>query len=351
MLAWLLIGFWIIVLGAIALTIRKDSAGWSLPISKAFFIGLVLSAITTLTLWSRYGYRDLKSIAQRIEDRHPELDQKLMTAVEPAKPGDSEFLRGMLIRETLLHAKRNAWEQIVPGGRLALLWGFQWLLMATVAIIPLLFATKRQYSGNEANSKRILLTDWVIEPGSVEIEKGTDLLVSVRFPEGFTEKIKLNLQNAAGESESIDLQRSLRDPIASATLRRIKQPIRYTIQSESKKSDEFVVDLFEHPSVLQSDANIQSPAYAHQDDKTIANTRRVSIVDGATITWTLKLNKPVASAQWVDEAGQSIELKSTPENPAEYQIPGSPKSSGRYRLKLLDQQGRSEKPRRNSSSK
>jgi hypothetical protein len=185
--------------------------------------------------------------------------------------------------------------------------------------------------------------EWTVEPGSTQIEKGSDLLVSVRFSDDFSDDLLLIAESPSGESQSVRMQRSLRDPIASATIRKIKEPLRYRIESVSKNSERFEVEVFEHPAVLQSDASIQSPAYAQQDDKTISNTRRVSIVDGAQIRWSLKLNKPVVSAEWIDENGQSTLLEGNPQNPTEYSIRNTPMESMRYRLKLTDAQGRSEK--------
>ncbi|MFM8398919.1 MAG: hypothetical protein ACKOAH_13900, partial [Pirellula sp.] len=73
------------------------------------------------------------------------------------------------------------------------------------------------------------------------------------------------------------------------------------------------------------------------------NTRLVSGVDGTQVTWNLKLNKDVASAEWIDEAGKSIRLTPTQEDATLYRIPESPTASTRYQLRLTDHQGRSEK--------
>lgn len=337
-LAVLLIVFWTMLLIGFAVAFRQGVVS-----SIEFLCGLILGGAGLLFLGSRFGYRDLNALAERVERQYPDLDQKLLTAIQPAKPNESEFLRSKLVEEALSHAKRTEWDKAVSGSRLSVLWCLQWVLLLATVSVP--FLIRGVPSGNRplANSKRELLTDWQIEPGNAEVERGTDLLVTVRFPDEFEEEIKLVAQSLDGQTQSVGLQRSFRDPIASTTLRRVKTPLRYRIESETKKSETFAVEIFEHPGVLKSDAFIQSPLYAGQEEKNVANTRRVSVVDGAQVVWNLKLNKEVASAEWIDEAGKSIQLTPTQEDSTLYCIPESPAASTRYRLRLTDHQGRSEK--------
>ena len=341
--ACLLIGLWLIMLATIFQISKQTNIGNSPSLSNIVLLSIFLVGSGLLYLWSRFGYRDLRSIAERIEKRFPDIDQKLVTAIEAPKPSESGFLRQKLIEETLSHSKKHPWEEIVPRRRLSMLWGLQWMFLLCALILPLILRTTGDQKPLAANPVLEKLTDWVIEPGNTQIEKGTDLLVSVRFPEQFTEEMKLIAESPDGETQSISLQRSMRDPIASASLRRVNQPLRYRIEGSSKTSEPFTVQIYEHPSVVQSDALIRSPAYAQQDEKTIANTRRVSIVDGATVAWSLRLNKPVVSAEWIDEDGETSLLEANPEDPTEYRIANHPKSSKRYRLRMTDAQGRTEK--------
>ena len=341
--ACLLIGLWMIMLATIFQISKQTNIGNSPSLSNVYLLSIFLVGSGLLYLWSRFGYRDLRSIAERIEKRFPDIDQKLVTAIEAPKPSESEFLRQKLIEETLSHSKKHPWEEIVPRRRLSMLWGLQWMFLLCALILPLILRTTGDQKPLAANPVLEKLTDWVIEPGNTQIEKGTDLLVSVRFPEQFTEEMKLIAESPDGETQSISLQRSMRDPIASASLRRVNQPLRYRIEGSSKTSEPFTVQIYEHPSVVQSDALIRSPAYAQQDEKTIANTRRVSIVDGATVAWSLRLNKPVVSAEWIDEDGETSLLEANPEDPTEYRIANHPESSKRYRLRMTDAQGRTEK--------
>jgi len=342
-LAWLLIGLWVVFLALIFGRLTQTGN----PVAGSFSWGLLfataIGGYLLFFLWTRFGYRDLGSVAQRIERRFPEIDQKLLTAIEPIKPNESEFLRSKLIEETLLHAQSQHWETVVPRWKLGTLWSLQWLLLGATIAASWMLHTKSTGVLNASDRSGIRGFEWTVEPGSTQIEKGSDLLVSVRFSDDFSDELLLIAESPSGESQSVRMQRSLRDPIASATIRKVKEPLRYRIESVSKNSERFEVGVFEHPAVLQSDASIQSPTYAQQDDKTISNTRRVSIVDGAQIRWNFKLNKPVVSAEWIDENGQSTLLEGNPQNLTEYSIGNAPTESMRYRLKLTDAEGRSEK--------
>jgi hypothetical protein len=342
-LAWLLIGLWSVFLALLLGRLTQTGNAIAGSFSWGLLVATAIGGYVLFFLWTRFGYRDLGSVAQRIERRFPDIDQKLLTAIEPIKPNESEFLRSKLIEETLLHAQSQHWETVVPKWKLGTLWSLQWLLLGATIAASWMLQTKSTGVLNASDRSGIRGFEWTVEPGSTQIEKGSDLLVSVRFSDDFSDDLLLIAESPSGESQSVRMQRSLRDPIASATIRKIKEPLRYRIESVSKNSERFEVGVFEHPAVLQSDASIQSPAYAQQDDKTISNTRRVSIVDGAQIRWSLKLNKPVVSAEWIDEKGQSTLLEGNPQNLIEYSIGNAPTESMRYRLKLTDAEGRSEK--------
>jgi hypothetical protein len=342
-LAWLLIVLWGVFLALLLGRLTQTGNAIAGSFSLGFLVATAIGGCLLFFLWTRFGYRDLGSVAQRIESRFPDIDQKLLTAIEPIKPNESEFLRSKLIEETLLQAQSQHWEKVVPKWKLGTLWSLQWMLLGATIVASWMLHTKSTGVLNASDRTGSRGFEWTVEPGSTQIEKGSDLLVSVRFSDDFSDDLLLIAESPSGESQSVRMQRSLRDPIASATIRKIKEPLRYRIESVSKNSERFEVEVFEHPAVLQSDASIQSPAYAQQDDKTISNTRRVSIVDGAQIRWSLKLNKPVVSAEWIDENGQSTLLEGNPQNPTEYSIRNTPMESMRYRLKLTDAQGRSEK--------
>ena len=342
-LAWLLIGLWGVFLALLLGRLTQTGNALAGSFSWGLLVATAICGYFLFFIWTRFGYRDLGSVAQRIERRFPDIDQKLLTAIEPIKPNESEFLRSKLIEETLLHAQSQHWDTVVPRWKLGTLWSLQWLLLGATIAASWMLHTKSTSVLNASDRSGIRGFEWIVEPGNTQIEKGSDLLVSVRFSDDFSDDLLLIAESPSGESQSVSMQRSLRDPIASATIRKVKEPLRYRIESISKNSERFEVGVFEHPAVLQSDASIQSPTYAQQDDKTISNTRRVSIVDGAQILWSLKLNKPVVSAEWIDENGQSALLEGNLQNPTEYSIRNTPTESMRYRLKLTDAQGRSEK--------
>ena len=337
-LALLLIAFWSVLLIGIITAFRQG-----LGIPYRLLTGLILVGAGLLLLWSRFGYRDLRALAEQIERQFPELDEKLLTAIEPANPNASEFLRRKLIEETLSHAKKTEWNQIVPRGRLSFLWCIQWILLLTTVSLPWMMPGKFKSDGPSSGGKRELLVDWQVEPGDAQIEKGADLLVTVRFPDEFAEDVRLVVEEAGEATQNISLQRSLKDPIASGMLRKVNESFRYRVESDTKQSESFLIEIFEHPSVVQSDALVQSPSYAQQEDKRVINTRRVSVVDGAQVVWDLKLNKEVASAQWIDENGKTTQLAPLSEDPTNYRIEETPTGSTRYRLELVDQQGRTEK--------
>lgn len=305
---------------------------WSLV-----FLGpLALLAIT------RFGYRDFHGLAHRLEVAFPDLKERLLTLLSPLRSGESEFMRNRLTLSTLQHADDKPWESLVPSGRLRWLWVgqttlaislFAMLLIKTPEVVP-----ERSVERGSGVSK-----GFVIEPGDVELEVGSDLLVTVRFGDGKSQPATFVVEDEAGERETQPMQGAMNDAIASATVRRVKKPFQYRVQAGDEISETYSVKTYEHPSLLDSDAAIQYPSYAGLEPKEVKNTRRVTVVDGSTVTWKLTLNKPVQVAELVDSNGVAYPLQRDEMEPLAYRYPVTLTESMKYQLRLVDGEGRGTK--------
>ncbi|MGH7128826.1 MAG: hypothetical protein ACREIV_09670, partial [Planctomycetaceae bacterium] len=79
----------------------------------------VAAAVVLLLLFVLVRNRrlDRRQVARRIERRFPDLDQRLLAAVEltpSVETGRFGFLQAQLLNETARHGRRNDWSQTVP---------------------------------------------------------------------------------------------------------------------------------------------------------------------------------------------------------------------------------------------
>src|SRR4051794_11191765 len=103
-------------LAGVILLIIQRQAGWTsaltLPIVALLGIGLALAA----AIRHRRSKPDLRELARKIEARHPDLEGRLLTAVQqqPKADGQLDYLQQRLVDEALLHNQRTDWGALVP---------------------------------------------------------------------------------------------------------------------------------------------------------------------------------------------------------------------------------------------
>src|SRR5262245_52719390 len=107
------------VLGLCAVALHRSGI-WSSALTLPLIA--LAGAVAGLIIVLRNGRvePDWRAIARQIEVKHPELDGRLLTAVQQeAKPdGPLNYLQERLVREAALHGLQNEWTEIVPGSRL-----------------------------------------------------------------------------------------------------------------------------------------------------------------------------------------------------------------------------------------
>ncbi len=346
-LAWLLTGFWL-ALAAAWFCGLLPAPSWRLEAfsSQAWIWVVILLVLSLLCLAARWSYRDLDSIAKRVETQFPSLEQRLVTSLQAGSRQSSAYLKRRLIRETVSHGRANEWTGVLASSRLWTAWAIQWLVLAGLAAWLILGIPMPDSGIIARNSNPLRLEDrlpLVVEPGNIELEKGTDLLVTARYSGQIPDAVQLLINDGAQSESSLAMARALNDPLFGGTARNLQRDVRYRVASDIGVSEVYGVKVFEYPRLVRSDADIVPPTYAVQTAKVIEDTRRVTVVDGTQLTWRLSLNKPVRVAELVNEEGETTELVADAMDPTRYSATFSLQTSQRWSLRLIDEQSRSAK--------
>ena len=92
-----------------SMTLSTSSLSTSVAIVSTLVIAMVACLIA-----ARLRIRNIQSVARKIEHRYPDLDQRLITAVDDsvAKQPDN-YLNQRVMREAREHARRNDWPDVV----------------------------------------------------------------------------------------------------------------------------------------------------------------------------------------------------------------------------------------------
>ncbi|TVP99274.1 MAG: hypothetical protein EA381_10290 [Planctomycetaceae bacterium] len=297
----------------------------------------------------RRSFRCEREVASLIERHFPTLQQRLLTAVELAnEPAESRggYLRRRVFDEAHDHSLTHRWTDAVPGTQV-------WLsrLMGLIAIalmfgsLVTLATTRPSSRASAAKLSPLPIGEVTIEPGDTEVERGESLIVSLRFDPRATlgEDVQLVCIAEDGSERRLPMQPTLADPVLSAFLPSVDQPLRYQVVSGRYESQPYRVDVFDYPELVRADAKLEYPSYTGLENKRVDDTVRVTAVEGTRVGWELNLNHPVESAVLVDESGERVALRVDPEAASRYFAEFELTTTKRWRLELVDLAGRENK--------
>lgn len=353
------------------LSTRHDSA-FATVLSTAITPLVVIASAASFVwiVWVLARRADDRIIARKVEAQFPSLDTALMTAVEqqPVEGAELGYLQSEVVARAREHGRRNDWKAVVPTWRLTAAGAmnavglFVVSLVIGAAVLQPTPATSSVASPLSVPSEvPAIKFEVVVEPGDVEVERGTSLLVMARFPERIPETATLESTRSGkpepnepetGEPETgendVDvvvttlMERSLDDPVFAARIDRVDKPMTYAIRFGEQVSDRYQVTVFEYPRLERADATLVFPEYTKRDVRVVEDVRRLTALKGTQITLDFLLNKSIASATLTPESGRPIPLSvSTDEPTARFQT--TVERSSRYRLVLTDAKGRTNK--------
>ncbi|MFO1513232.1 MAG: hypothetical protein U1F83_10025 [Verrucomicrobiota bacterium] len=339
------------------------STGWVSP-----WLFLLLAGGTIL--WSLLTWRrslraplDFHSIARNIEAENPKLHALLLTAVEQqpdAATHELSYLQDRVIREALAEDRRSLWrKRAAKRLRLAQLGNLGALALFAVVMLTLYQAAPPRVAMLKLAGRAVSVT-----PGDASIEKGTSLVVLAKFEGDVPAEASLIVRPANEPARRIPLTKNLDDPVFGTSLPEVQAELTYRVEYSGESTRDFKVTTFEFPRLEKADAKVTFPEYTGLPEKTIADTRRVSAVEGSALDYTFHLNKPVKSASLVpvperrspdrlgpttnqlqadQEIGGPFPLFADTNRPNIYVSNFKLEKSGRYELILVDGAGRTNK--------
>ena len=326
---------------------------WSWEAVLAVLAATVGAAIVGLIVLAR-SRPDIRAIAREVEGKHPDLRVALLTAMDqkPGPNGELGYLQQRLLGDVSEHAIKNRWVRKVSGRKLALAGWNQFFALVAFCVSAWLLLGQVPQRGDlvsDPDSTRtppeaetVADIEVAVTPGDVELEKGSRLIVEATFSGRSPGEAMVVLSNEKGERR-IPMNVGLDDSVFSALVPKIDGDGVYKIAFEEAASDEFAITTFEFPLLLQADATITPPAYLKEEPKTVADTRKITVMEGSEVAWSLKVNKPVAAAELFGEDKSIIALEPSSDDPTILIANHVPEESQKYRVHLVDGADRANK--------
>ena len=322
-----------------------------LPMQIAFAIA---AAALLIRAW-RFGGRsvaDFSATVGELESRYPELQARLLTAVEQSPDlitGQFNLLQLRLLNEVSEHARRRDWPELVPETVLRRRQRQQIAALCCLGVVAVGLATLPRASANAvasaagagASAPAGPMAEYAVDPGDAQIERGQNLLVLLRFRSEPPRDATLVWEPAEGLAERFDMTKSLDDPIFAGRLQSVSVDGRYRLEFDGTATPDYPVTVYDLPALVGSTITIASPPYTHREPQVLESATAVTLVEGSQILLECVLNKPVAQAEFRDEKfGMSIPLAPSADDPRKVAAVWKPDASRRFRLLLKDADGR-----------
>ena len=351
-------------LGAVAvwMWVRGDQAAWLPAVAGA--AGLLAMLPVFIRAKKRAG--DRLWLARRIEAAYPDLDARLLAALEQEpgeNPEDFGYLQKTVIDQAIDHGRRARWEQLVPARRIRLAYGLHFLSLAVCLLIVALVAIQLypRFAAGGAGFAHKADEKFTIKvvPEDASIERGTALLVEARFGTARVPgDVSLLVKDGDGPAKEQEMSRSLDDPLFALRVPAVKRDLTYAVRYGSEQTRWYKVNVFEYPELKQADAKLKYPEYTGLAEQVVKDTRSITAVEGTKATLSFHLNKPVADAQLLpvarrpaedatatapasQPAAQPVQLTADKTDPTLYTASIDIKDSQTYALQLVDADKRS----------
>lgn len=339
---------------------------------------ILVVAVASLTLlvsivaiaW-RHRHRaqaDQRALALYVEEKFPDLEQRLLTSIEfsqierePLKAGVSPAFVEQLIKDARSHVELQRQEVERVGSPRESFIAMAAGLAACLALGLLLqeSAQMRQAAQRLAwpfaseqradISPTALPIALIVEPGDIELQRGSPLTFTARVENAQPGALTLRLQDdrlnwrdypmvldaadTGGATFSYYLPVVLKDSVYLVSL-----------AGDEQTSRQYQISLYDLPNVEQIDVALDFPAYTGEEDRIEIDGGDIVAAEGTEVSLTITFNKPLASAelQFADAGSTSGEgyvnssltidgLKAT----ARFTVKGD----GVYRLSATDLQG------------
>ncbi len=355
----LAIGLLLVIAAGLAFLFAGEDGRWSFALAApALCLGTMAAWFFARLTSSRSD--EMLAAARAIEARHPTLSAKLLTALQEIRtsfPDGRGYLQRTVISQAVEHSRQHNWLAAVDGPALR-----RWSLAAAGAAAALLamlttfIIAAEPFASSPAAPVKIVVqpagtTDNTItvEPGDTAIERGSSLIITARFSRFIPASVSLILEGASpalGDAltvRTVPMNASLEDPLVGARVPAITADLTYRITGQGVESPAYRVTVFDYPQLVQADASLTYPDYTALAARQIEDTRQITAVEGTQVRWSLRLNKPVASAKLIAESGEEITLTAKPGAEPIVQGDITLARSQRYRLSLVDEAGRRNK--------
>lgn len=328
------------------------SKAWKVRLIQGVAALVALGALLSVVLYRR-RVSEL-DLARRLEVKDPKLNGLAVTAAELLQKPEPTFLDRRVISQFTDRAATQDWRKLLIGWRGAV-WGSTSLVVATVVLITSVFLANRALWKNkdfrnvtevkvEESKTPTLDFSATITPGDTEVERGTRVIVEAAFAKDVPSDATLVVSELDGkERDRIPMRVTVDEKVFGGMIARVDKDARYQVEFDEGKSKQHTITTFVYPALERVDVKITPPAYTKLPSKEIKNTMKVTAMEGSSIDFSLKVNKPLKEAELFGEDKTSLALRPSPQDPTVLVATMKAEKTQKWRVHLVDDKDRANK--------
>ena len=296
------------------------------------------AAVRFIWLPSRRRISDVQC-AQYVEERFPQLQDRLVSAVEfGTSAGDGLGMVDLLIRDTLEKSSRLDFSIFVDRRMLA--------IYGAVAAVPVLFLGALLLWGPSffRYGFQRLYVPWTqsqdaaavsirVSPGDKEIARGSDQQIEASLVGFDSQEVRVLVQPEGWSA----WQPAVMEPRPQGSsfqhlLVDVQQSVHYYVMAGGVRSNTHALRVIDHPAVRRIDLTYTFPSYTGMQPQTLENEGDISALKGTRVDLKISLTSPAESGRLVFADGSLVQLARS----AEKTFSGSLtlKESGSYVVQL-----------------
>ncbi len=284
----------------------------------------------------------LEQIALFIDERHPELESRITTALDLAthdREGVSEWLTEKFFEESLERVRATSLADLLDPkparslGYAAAAMGLSSFVLLYLSAGTWLPAISWLVPGVTVKPASLPFS---VEPGNVRVRRGDNQMIWIRTTQTDREVIVRSREPGA-EWKEVPAHPSGTERVYYHEFSNVQQNIQYQVRYGRQRSKEFQITAWLPPDVSGIDLTYHYPEYLRQPSREVPNSGNIAAIEGTTVDIDVWTNKPVAKAEMVLDSGDRLSLVRKDET--RWQVPLSVTKDDAYRIELVDQEG------------
>lgn len=361
-----LVAVCIVIAASLVVVANVTASPTAILVVAVATLALLVSIVAIAWRHRHRAQADERALALYVEEKFPDLEQRLLTSIEFSQI-EGELLKGgvspafveQLIKDARSHVELQRQEVERVGSPRESFIAMAAGLAACLALGLLLQESAQMRHAAQRLawpfaieqradiSPAVLPIDFTVEPGDIELQRGSPLTFTVRVENAQPGALTLRLQDdrlnwrdypmvldaadTGGSTFSYYLPTVLKDSVYLVSL-----------AGDEQASRQYQISLYDLPSVEQIDVALDFPAYTGEEDRIEIDGGDIVAAEGTEVSLTITFNKPLASAelQFADSAsGEGYVNSSLTIGGLKATARFTVKGDGVYRLSATDLQG------------